>query len=91
MCKNYYTKNKKFDNKYFKALNDNNSKFERTLQIDSCFNRFVAYDAYQWHSADGFYNKDIKEGRLSLVIFVNEIMKNNTQLKFPVPEMKRTT
>ena len=34
---------------------------------------------------------DIKEGRLSLVIFVNEIMKNNTQLKFPVPEMKRTT
>lgn len=91
VCKNYYTKNKKFDNKYFKALNDNNSKFERTLQIDSCFNRFVAYDAYQWHSADGFYNKDIKEGRLSLVIFVNEIMKNNTQLKFPVPEMKRTT
>jgi hypothetical protein len=88
--KHYYTKNKKFDNKYFKALNDNNSKFEKTLQIDSCFNRFLAYDAHQWHSADGFYNKDIKEGRLSLVTFINEIRKQDTQIKFPVPEMKRT-
>jgi|TARA_R100001594_G_scaffold32576_2_gene60584 hypothetical protein len=90
VCKDYYLKNKILDNKYFKALNSNNSKFEKTLQIDSCFNRFVAYDAHQWHSADGFFNKDIKEGRLTLVIFINGIFKNDTQLKFPVPEMKRT-
>ena len=86
----YYINNKKFDKKFFNALKQNNSKFERTLQIDSRFNRFVAYDAHQWHSADGFFNKDIKGGRLTLVSFINNIGQPNSQLKFPLPEMKRT-
>ena len=86
----YYINNKKFDKKFFNALKQNNSKFERTLQIASRFNRFVAYDAHQWHSADGFFNKDIKGGRLTLVSFINNIGQPNSQLKFPLPEMKRT-
>jgi len=87
----YFLNNKKFDKKFYNALQKNNSRFEKSLQIDSCFNRLVLYDGHQWHSADGFFDKAVSGGRLTLVSFIHQIYRRDTeQVKFPVPEMKRT-
>jgi|TARA_R100000458_G_C8274315_1_gene249259 hypothetical protein len=89
--KSYYINNKKFDKFYFNALKKNNSKFEKTIEINSCFNRMLAFDAHQWHSANGFFDKDIKQGRLTLVTFITNISRNDCKrLRFPIAEMKRT-
>lgn len=87
----YFLNNKKFDKKFYNALQKNNSRFVKTLQIDSCFNRLAVYDGHQWHSGDGFFDKKIPEGRLTLVAFINHIYREDRkQVKFPIPEMKRT-
>jgi hypothetical protein len=51
----------------------------------------LAFDAHQWHSANGFFDKDIKQGRLTLVTFITNISRNDCKrLRFPIAEMKRT-
>jgi|TARA_R100000656_G_C3929261_1_gene124475 hypothetical protein len=83
----YYSMNKKFDDRYFNALNDHNSKFEKTLEIENVFNKLILFDAHQWHAANGFFDKKVTEGRLTLVVFFNTIFGPN--IKFPMPEMRR--
>ena len=80
--KEYHSQNKKFDDRYFKALKDNNFRFEKTLETESVFNRLFLFDSHQWHGANGF-----KEGRLTLVVFFNAIFGKN--IKYPIPEMRR--
>jgi|TARA_Y100000004_G_C8913844_1_gene412142 hypothetical protein len=83
----YYSKNKKFDKKYYQALEENNSCFTKTIEVESVFNRLVIFDGSQWHGVNGFYDKNASEDRLTLLTFFHDIRGNN--LKFPISEMHR--
>jgi hypothetical protein len=78
-------KNTKKDFSFF--LNENNNQFEKTLTINSKFNRLVLFDSSHYHAADKFNDSSIKEDRLTLVTFFNQIGGEN--IKYPIPEMKR--
>jgi len=83
----YYSQNKKFDKKYYQALEENNSCFTKTIEVESVYNRLVLFDGAQWHGVNGFYDKNISEDRLTLITFFYDIRGNN--LKFPISEMHR--
>jgi|TARA_R100001163_G_C5052790_1_gene189395 hypothetical protein len=83
----YYSQNKKFDKRYYQALEENNSCFTKTIEVESVYNRLVLFDGAQWHGVNGFYDKNISEDRLTLITFFHDISGYN--LKFPVPELNR--
>jgi hypothetical protein len=72
------------DNKY---LLENNNLFEKTLTIDSRFNRLVLFDSSNFHAAEKFNEENINEDRLTLITFFTNISGNNN--KYPITEMKR--
>lgn len=85
--KEYYSNNKIFDKKYYDALKENNSRFTKTVDIDSVFNRLLIFDAHQYHAANGFYDENNLDDRLTLITFFQNIKGND--LKFPVSQMNR--
>jgi hypothetical protein len=70
-----------------KCLKENNSKFEKTINFDSSYNRIILFDGGYLHGADNFG----KEERLTLITFFSniKITKPEICLKYPVSEMKR--
>ena len=43
------------------ALEENNSCFTKTIEVESVYNRLVLFDGAQWHGVNGFYDKNISE------------------------------
>ena len=80
----YKTLNFKNEEKYLK---ENNEMFEKSLTIDSKFNRIVIFDSNQFHAADMFKDDEDKEERLTLITFFNSIYTKN--IKYPITEMRR--
>jgi len=71
-----------------KYLKENNDKFEKTLNVDSKFNRLFLFDANQFHAANSFKEKGHEEeDRFTLITFFNSL--NSENIKYPIPEMKR--
>jgi hypothetical protein len=81
----YLTKNSKENLKY---LIKNNNNFEKTITINSKFNRLLIFDANQFHAADSFKDKNYEdEDRSTLITFFHSL--NSENIKYPIPEMKR--
>ncbi len=58
----------------FKTLREEQkSQFVPTVTIENVYNRCIIFDTRQWHSADGFFGKDIKDSRLTQVFFARVI------------------
>ena len=71
-----------------KYLKENNNCFEKSLKVDSKFNRLFLFDSNQFHAANSFKDKDYKdEERLTLITFFYSLTAEG--IKFPIPEMRR--
>ena len=70
-----------------KALQENNDNWEETISINSRYNRLILFDSYSAHAAQQFLEPGIKEDRLTLITFFNEITAPG--IKFPLTEMHR--
>jgi hypothetical protein len=71
-----------------KYLKENNDLFEKSLTVDSKFNRLFLFDANQYHAANNFKDKNCEnEERLTLITFFFSLTANN--IKYPIPEMRR--
>jgi len=68
-------------------LNENNNRFEKTLTIDSRFNRLFLFDSNHFHAAENFNEENINEDRLTLINFFKNIQGNYN--KYPISEMRR--
>lgn len=72
--------------KFEKFKLKNNSLFEKTISVDSMFNRLLVFESQNYHVADNFVNTASKDSdRLTLVIFI----KNISCSKFPIQRCKR--
>jgi|TARA_R100001460_G_scaffold54441_1_gene93612 hypothetical protein len=82
----YYGSDKKYDARYKKARDGNNRGYEKTLQVDSIYNRLLIFDSYQYHGVENFYDPENKEDRLTLITFFKDIKGYN---RAPVPNVRR--
>ena len=67
----------KEDEKY---RTESNADFEETIRFSNVYNRCIGFDACEWHAANEF-SQNIKEPRLTLIIFWNEISSGQTGLQ----------
>jgi hypothetical protein len=70
-----------------KYLDENNNRFEKTLTINSKFNRLIIFDSNNFHAAEQFNEESIEEERLTLICFFTNISGNIN--KYPISEMRR--
>lgn len=76
--------NIKNKNKY---LEENNQRFEKSITVNSKFNRLMIFDGSHYHAAEKFIENNIIEDRLTLITFFNDISCDN--IKYPIPQMRR--
>ena len=74
------------DARYKKARDANNKGYEKTLGVESIYNRLLIFDSYQYHGVENFYDENVKEERLTLITFFSQIQGVNT---FPIPNVRR--
>lgn len=72
-----------------KYLEENNSLFDKTLTINSKFNRLLLFDSSIQHSAEHFFDKNCLDDRLTLISFINDFYCPNMGLKNSVLESLR--
>jgi len=82
----YYEDKKKYTKEYFDARDAANEGFEKTLEVDSLYNRLLIFDGSQIHGVENFFQQDSKEPRLTLITFFNDIQGIQ---RFPIPTMRR--
>ena len=58
---------------YTKNYIKHEETFFEKLRVQNIFNRLIAYDTYEWHRANSFYNGDGEDARLTLVFFIGGI------------------
>ena len=63
-----------------KYRTESNADFEETISFSNVYNRCIGFDACEWHAANEF-SQNIKEPRLTLIIFWNEISSGQTGLQ----------
>jgi|TARA_R100000231_G_scaffold92960_1_gene69855 hypothetical protein len=66
-------------------LKKNNDRYEKTIKVDSVFNRLVMFDSHSYHNVISFGDKE----RLTLVTFLTSI-NSEKPIKYSLSEMKRT-
>ena len=84
--KEYYGSNKKYDDRYLKARDEQNQGFERTVKVESIYNRLLIFDGFQFHGVENFYDAAIKEDRMTLITFFDNI---HGAKRLPIPNTKR--
>ena len=62
-------------------LKENNDKFNKTLTINSKFNRLLIFDSQTYHSADNFKDANYEEDRLTFISFVYDFYNPKHGLK----------
>tara|TARA_R100001086_G_scaffold68663_1_gene32548 strand:- start:3193 stop:3840 length:648 start_codon:yes stop_codon:yes gene_type:complete len=67
-----------------KYLDENNSRFKKTIEVDSVFNRLVMFDSSSYHSVIKFGDKE----RMTLITFISRI-DSEKPIKYPLTEMRR--
>jgi hypothetical protein len=70
-----------------KYLKENNDQFEKTLTLNSRFNRLILFDSSNLHAAEKYGEENLNEDRLTLITFFTAIIGNEN--KYPISEMKR--
>jgi len=70
-------------------LKENNNLFNKTLTIQSKFNRLLVFDSKIYHSADKFYDTKCNGDRTTLISFVDNVNCPEINLKNPVLECMR--
>ena len=68
-----------------KYLEKNNDRFEKTIKIDSVFNRLVIFDSSNYHSVINFGDKE----RITLITFLYKI-ESDKPIKYSLSEIRRT-
>tara|TARA_R100001015_G_C4526895_1_gene94352 strand:+ start:69 stop:716 length:648 start_codon:yes stop_codon:yes gene_type:complete len=66
-------------------LEKNNSRYEKTIKVDSVFNRLVMFDSHSYHNVISFGDKE----RLTLVTFLCKV-NSQDPIKYPLSELRRT-
>ena len=66
----------------------NNSQFDVSITVKSCWNRLIMFDSSQYHATEPYMN-NTTESRLTLVSFFNKIQHKDRALKLHIPEMRR--
>lgn len=84
---NYYKNTEKIKTEEEKYLKENNDEFEKTLTLNSRFNRLVLFDSRNLHAAEKFGEENLNEDRLTLITFFRSIIGNEN--KYPISEMRR--
>ena len=64
----------------------NNSKFRKTVELFSNFNRLVLFDSYRWHASKN--PKNTTKERLTLITFFKHI--RGKDIAYPITQMRRT-
>lgn len=59
----------------------NNDSFEETIRINNVYNRLLTFDSYLYHRANHFQGEEKENSRLTLVIFVDKLMVNETPIQ----------
>lgn len=83
----YYKNTEKIKTEEEQYLKENNDQFEKTLTLNSRFNRLILFDSSNFHAAEKYGEENINEDRLTLVTFIRGISGNEN--KYPISEMKR--
>ena len=83
----YYKNTEKIKTEEEKYLKENNDQFEKTLTLNSRYNRLILFDSSNLHAAEKYSEENINEDRLTLVTFFTEI--NGNENKYPISEMRR--
>ena len=84
---NYYKNTEKIKTEEEKYLKENNDQFEKTLTLNSRFNRLILFDSSNFHAAEKYGEENINEDRLTLVTFFTGVIGNEN--KYPISEMRR--
>ena len=84
--KKYYGSNKKYTDEYFKARDASNEGFEKTIEVDSVYNRLLIFDGSQIHGVENYQEPSTKEPRLTLITFFNKLTGADC---LPIPTMRR--
>ena len=58
-------------------VKENNENYEETISFKSKYNRIIMFDSTQHHAAHKFIEDGIKEDRLTLIGFINEIQSQS--------------
>lgn len=98
-----YKKNKTFDdNKYQRALEENDEKFrtgeiimntdyhsmfDEIVRVNNVYNTLIIYEGDIFHAANQFFGKTLQDSRLTQVFFVNKIDAQK-QSVFPISRKK---
>jgi hypothetical protein len=83
----YYKNTEKIKTEEEKYLKENNDQFEKTLTINSRFNRLIIFDSSNLHAAEKYGEEKINEDRLTLITFFTAVTGNEN--KYPISEMRR--
>lgn len=70
---------------YQKYKDHNNGLFDKTISVDSKFNRCFLFESQNFHCADNFINKDDNTDRLTMIFFIDNLCSNN----FPIQRSKQ--
>lgn len=63
---------------------ENNNQFEKSITVDSSFNRMMCFQGICAHGADNFISNDNSE-RLTLIMFISKIVP---QISYPIERSK---
>lgn len=58
---------------YQEYRNEQTALFDKSITMESVYNRCVMFDTRVWHSAEQFFGKDKEDSRLTQVFFVRAI------------------
>ena len=72
------------DKELEKYLGKNNDRFEKTVKVDSVFNRLVMFDSSNYHSVIKFGDKE----RITLITFLSTI-ESKKPIRYSLSEMRR--
>tara|TARA_Y100000385_G_C13077822_1_gene632334 strand:- start:199 stop:855 length:657 start_codon:yes stop_codon:yes gene_type:complete len=70
-------------------LKENNNLFNKTLTVNSKFNRLLVFDSKTYHSAESFKDVNCDEDRLTFISFIHNFHHPKTNLKNPILENMR--
>tara|TARA_Y100001951_G_scaffold85550_1_gene75545 strand:+ start:130 stop:732 length:603 start_codon:yes stop_codon:yes gene_type:complete len=77
-----------FEEKEVESLNTN-KYFEKTLSVDSKYNRLFLFDSSHWHMSNSFVDKNVKTDRLTLISFLSSIRSKDKNLKHGLIESRK--
>jgi hypothetical protein len=55
--------------KYEKYREEQVAHFEKTVTVESVYNRLILFDTRNWHSAEKFFGNSVESSRLTQVVF----------------------